>query len=145
MPSARHNSLAAAIPAIVGLAIALACVTGEGADISHELGRIKPEQLREISGLAVSRLNPGILWLHNEGDSGHLVAVSTSGKLAAVLKCRAAIKDLEEIAIGPGPEKEVDYLYLGDVGDNDVKRREIQVVRFPEPNLAGQRGVQIEV
>jgi hypothetical protein len=116
-----------------------------GADVSHELGKVKPEQLEEISGLAASRLNPDVLWLHNDGDSGQLFAVSTSGKLAAFLKCRTAIKDLEEIAIGPGPAQGVDYLYLGDIGDNDEKRREIRVARFVEPNLQGRRGLQLAV
>ena len=71
--------------------------------------------------------------------------MSTSGKLVAILNCRAAINDLEDIAIGPGPEKGVDYLYLGDIGDNDERRREIRVVRFAEPDLSGRRGRQLDV
>jgi hypothetical protein len=117
----------------------------KGADVSHELGKIKVEQLKEISDLAASRRNPDVLWLHNDGDSGQLFAVSTSGKLVALVDCRAAIKDLEDIAIGPGPEKGVDYLYLGDIGDNSEKRREIRVARFAEPDLSGGRGQQLEV
>ena len=116
-----------------------------GEDVSHELGKIKAPELEETSGLAASRLNPDVLWLHNDGDSGQLFAVSTSGKLAAFLSCKTPIKDLEDIAIGPGPQQGVDYLYLGDIGDNDGRRREIRVVRFPEPNLAGQRGLQLTV
>ena len=55
--------------------------------------------------MAASRLNPGVLWLHNDGESGELFAVNTSGKLVAFVKCRARMKDLEEIAIGPGPQR----------------------------------------
>ncbi len=116
-----------------------------GADVSHELGKIKPTELREISGLAASRRNADVLWLHNDGDSGQLFAVSTSGKLVAQVRCRASIDDLEDIAIGPGPVKGVDYLYLGDIGDNDQRRREIRVLRFAEPDLSGKRGQQLDV
>lgn len=115
------------------------------ADVSHELGKIKVDELKETSGLAASRLNPDVLWLNNDGDSGRLFAVSTGGKLAAFVTCKAAIKDLEDIAIGPGPTKGVDYLYLGDIGDNDNRRRDVRVVRFPEPDLKGARGVQLTV
>lgn len=115
------------------------------ADVSHELGKIKVDELKEISGLAASRLNPDVLWLNNDGDSGQLFAVSTGGKLAAFVTCKSAIKDLEDIAIGPGPTKGVDYLYLGDIGDNDNRRRDVRVVRFPEPDLKGARGVQLTV
>jgi hypothetical protein len=115
------------------------------ADVSHELGTIKPTQLSEISGVAASRLNPEVLWVHNDGDSRQVFAVSTSGKLAAFLKVKAAISDMEDIAIGPGPEKGVDYLYLGDIGDNDERRREVRIVRFPEPDLNGERGLQLNV
>jgi hypothetical protein len=115
------------------------------ADVSHEIGRIRVEELNEISGLAASRLNPDVLWLHNDGDSGQLFGVSTSGRLAAWVRCNVRVKDLEEVAIGPGPARGIDYLYLGDIGDNDERRREIRIVRFPEPNLGGRRGVQIEI
>lgn len=116
-----------------------------GADVSHELGKIRVEELKEISDLAASRRNADVLWLHNDGDPGQLFAVSTSGKLVALLSCRAAISDLEDMAIGPGPVNDVDYLYLGDIGDNDARRREIRVVRFAEPDLSGPRGQQLEV
>lgn len=116
-----------------------------GADISHELGKVKVDELREISDVAASRRHADVLWLHNDGDSGQLFAVSTSGKLVAHVRCRAAVRDLEDIAIGPGPEKGVDYLYLGDIGDNDSRRREIRVVRFAEPDVSGPRGQQIDV
>jgi hypothetical protein len=73
------------------------------------------------------------------------VAVSTTGKLAAVVTFRATVSDLEDIAIGPGPQEDVDYLYVGDIGDNSERRPEIRIVRFPEPDLKGERGQQLTV
>jgi hypothetical protein len=116
-----------------------------GADPSHELCKIKVKQLEEISGLAASGRNPDVLWVNNDGDAGQLFAVSMSGELVAVARCRAAIKDVEDIAIGPGPEPGVEYLYLGDVGDNHQRRSEVRVVRFAEPELSGERGQELDV
>src|SRR5262245_61553407 len=132
-------------PLLAGLAATGVASMARGVDVSHELGKIKVDQLNEISGLASSRRNADVLWLNNDGDLGHLFAVSTSGKLVALVRLRVAISDLEEITLGPGPERGVDYLYLGDIGDNSEKRREIRVVRFAEPNLSGPRGQQLDV
>lgn len=126
-------------------AIVLASSVVSAADLSHETGKIKVSDLNETSGIAASRTNPKTLWLHNDGSSGQLFAVSTTGKLIGIVKCDSAIMDLEDIAIGPGPQANVDYLYLGDIGDNDVRRRDVRVIRFPEPKLAGERGQQLHI
>src|SRR5262245_23653064 len=51
-----------------------------------EVGAV-PDQLRESSGLAISRSQPGILWSHNDsGDGPNLYAIDISGKLLAVFR-----------------------------------------------------------
>jgi hypothetical protein len=50
---------------------------------------------------------------------------------------------VEEIALGVGPEAGVDYLYIGDIGDNDERRPEISLVRVPEPVLEGAGTVSL--
>jgi hypothetical protein len=109
----------------------------------RELGTAKPKELTEISGMAASRLNPGVLWVANDGDSGWLYAIRTSGKLAGALKLPVRVLDVEEIALGVGPEAGVDYLYIGDIGDNDERRPEISLVRVPEPVLEGAGTVSL--
>jgi hypothetical protein len=132
------------VPAVVlGVLIYTLSTSATAADASHEMGKIKTPELNETSGLAVSRQNPDVLWLHNDGDSAKLFAVSLSGKLVAVAKCRAKIDDMEEIALGPGPKPGADYLYLGDIGDNAERRREIRVARVPEPDVSGERGQEL--
>ena len=43
-----------------------------------------PDELRESSGLAISRTQPGVLWSHNDsGDGPNLYAIDISGKLLA--------------------------------------------------------------
>jgi len=117
----------------------------EAADVSHEMGKIKTSALREVSGIAASKTNPKVLWLHNDGSSGDLVALSSTGKLVALLQCDSPIVDLEDVAIGPGPQPQVDYLYLGDIGDNAARRNEIRVIRFAEPRLSGDRGQTMQI
>lgn len=126
-------------PTVVGAfaACIACCAVGAAAAESRELGKVKVKHLDEASGIAASRQNPYHYWLHNDGDSRKVFAVRASGKLAAEIACPIAVEDVEDIALGPGPVDGVDYVYLGDIGDNNASRREIQVVRFPEPKLAG--------
>ena len=41
--------------------------------------------------------------------------------------------DWEALSSGPGPERGVPYLYIGDIGDNDRDRDEVVVYRVKEP------------
>jgi hypothetical protein len=118
----------------------------EGADAASEVARIKTDRLRETSGLAVSRQNPGVIWLHNDGGNKRVFAIGAGGELVAQVRVSAKLDDVEDIAIGSGPEIGVDFIYLGDIGDNNAGRREVRVVRFPEPDLsaAGDRTIKAE-
>jgi hypothetical protein len=101
------------------------------------IASIDVSDLTESSGLATSRRQPGILWTHN--DSGHapvLFAVTIAGKLLGRWHLRKTrMTDWEAMDIGPGPREGVDYLYIGDIGDNLSRRREITVLRVREPSV----------
>jgi hypothetical protein len=128
-------------------AVAVAIVAGgakKGEPGVRELGKVKPKELVEISGIAASRSNLGVLWVSNDGDSGWLYAIRTSGKLAAAVKVPGRVVDTEEIAIGVGPKTGTDYIYVGDIGDNDSRRFEVAVIRFPEPSVNGGASVSID-
>jgi hypothetical protein len=112
-------------------------LTASAADKGVELGRIKVKSLEEISGIAASRLNAGTFWMHNDGEAKRIYAVTSTGKVIAQLSLPNGITDLEDIAIGASASAEQDYIYLGDIGDNDRDRREVQVVRVIEPALKG--------
>jgi hypothetical protein len=126
---------------IIGMFLAGASVAG-GAEPLRELGTVSTKRLTEISGLAASRQNPGILWMHNDGAAKEVFAVKLNGQLAARFKFDVDVEDLEDIAIGPGPVAGIDYLYLGDIGDNSQTRREIRVIRFPEPSIDKDRALK---
>lgn len=110
---------------------------GTGGLQEKELGRLEKKRMDEISGLVASRKNPGVLWVHNDDKSGRIFAIDLQGKLLATFVIGDDLLDPEDIAIGPGPKKGVDYLYLGDIGDNEKVRQSIRVYRFPEPLVTG--------
>jgi hypothetical protein len=109
----------------------------------REVGRIRVARMKEISGLTVSQQNPDVLWVHNDGKLKQIFAITTGGKQVVRVRIPVSIDDVEDIAIGPGPESGKDYIYLGDIGDNDENRREARLVRFVEPKLADVTAVEI--
>lgn len=111
----------------------------DGAEALGDNGTVASPELTEISGVAVSRRQPGVLWTHNDSGGGPDVYAlgddgSDRGRFA--LGAGAEARDWEDMALGPGPEAGVDYLYLGDIGDNDSERDQVVVYRVPEPDLA---------
>ncbi len=110
----------------------------------RETGRIRVRNLGEVSGLAVSRQNPDVIWLHNDGDEKQVFAVTTVGQLVARVRVNVQMIDVEDMAIGPGSEKGVDYLFFGDIGDNESSRPDVRVVRFPEPALQTVRDKKLD-
>jgi hypothetical protein len=100
------------------------------------IATLKNRSISESSGLAASRSTPGAYWTHN--DDGPLVyAFNTRGDSLGVFRVEGAkARDWEDMAIGPGPEPDKSYLYLGDIGDNDSRRSEIVVYRVAEPALS---------
>lgn len=109
-----------------------------------ESGALEDEDLREISGIVASRRHPRVLWAHNDSRGGALVyALSFTGRLVATWELDgASALDWEDISIGPGPQPDTSYLYVGDIGDNFALRSEISVFRFPEPDLSGDGEVK---
>ncbi|MFJ7061575.1 WD40 repeat domain-containing protein [Streptomyces microflavus] len=94
---------------------------------------IEDPRITESSGLAASRLHPGIYWTHNDSDDGpYVFAVdSRTGKTVATITMRGVgePRDVEGISIGPDGD-----IYVGDVGDNlDGSWSHVWIYRFPEP------------
>ncbi|MBW1685940.1 MAG: hypothetical protein JRS35_12865, partial [Deltaproteobacteria bacterium] len=103
------------------------------------VGTVSNPSVIEASGLAASRQNPGVLWVHNDsGNAVELFAIGDDGRaLATYRPTGIRNRDWEDLAIGPGPAAGVDYLFIGDIGDNKAKRRSITVYRIPEPVVSG--------
>ncbi len=98
------------------------------------VGIISASTLTEISGIVGSRSLPGSLWVHNDkGDAANFYAIASTGALQGQFSLNGATNtDWEDIAIGPKAGGG-NYLYLGDIGDNDANRSQISVFRTDEP------------
>jgi hypothetical protein len=103
-----------------------------------QLGMVESSLLTEISGVAASRKNADVLWVHNDsGDSARIFAMSIQGKHLGVYNLiGASATDWEDIAIGPGPTEGQDYIYVGDTGDNARQRPSVTVYRVAEPTVS---------
>jgi hypothetical protein len=98
------------------------------------VGKISAKDIVENSGIAVSRCQGNVLWTHNDsGDDAYIFAIDTTGKLLATyLVQNAKNKDWEDIAAYKDSSGRC-YVYIGEIGDNDLERDEHVVYRVPEP------------
>jgi hypothetical protein len=131
-------SLLAVWCVFVGMRIGFSAHAGQpGFGPGVAVGRVTDGNVTEASGLAASRRSPGVLWTHNDaGSSPRLFALSTNGAVLRTLRlAKAQEGDFEDVAIGPGPRADIDYLYFADIGDNDVDRENVRVYRVPEPAI----------
>ena len=108
-------------------------------------GTLQNHLLEEASGLCVSRSNPNILWSHN--DSGHpnrIFPIGTKGEnLGHFVLTGAGTRDYEDICIGPGEKPGVNYIFLGDIGDNHAQYNYIVIYQFEEPSTEGLDSAQV--
>jgi hypothetical protein len=91
-------------------------------------------KLPEASGLALSRRTAGVVWSMDDSDDPAVLGFTPDGtERGAVRITGATVRDWEDISIGPCPHGSC--LYVGDIGDDGVKRMQVTVYRVPEPDL----------
>ena len=102
------------------------------------LADLEDKAIRESSGIVASHSNPDLFWTHNDSGGGPILfAVDRRGRTQATWSVTGArAVDWEAIAIAPGTRPGSAFLYVGDIGDNSGRRREIVVYRVPEPLVA---------
>ncbi len=111
-------------------------------------------ELNEVSGVAASKAHSGVLWVHDDswwwGTPGnpanpYFYAIDDQGNVLQKYKVGSYNRDWEDICIGPGPDPETDYLYIGDVGDNNLVRTDLRIIRVKEPCPPSSRQPDIAV
>ncbi len=109
------------------------------------LGTINDKRLTEISGLAVSSQNEGIIWVHNDsGNESEIYAVNKNGQVISVLRLKDKENyDWEDIAIGYGPEEGQEYIYISNTGDNFQSRKNYSIIRLKEPKIDSEKTEQV--
>ena len=96
-------------------------------------GSLKGKELAELSGLAASRVTPGVFFAHDD-ERSQFFALRSDASIAGkfLLKSVTAI-DPEDIAVGPCGA--TTCVFLADIGDNDLKYKEHSIYRVTEPAL----------
>lgn len=131
------------------LALPVSCIKKKSVPSDSEifsaakpLAELTDKKLDEVSGLAASANNPGLLWTHNDsGNEPEVYLVDEKLKIKLTCKIQGVKnRDWEDIAVGPGPEEGKNYLYVADIGDNYANYSFKYIYRFEEPVLANQSG-----
>lgn len=102
-------------------------------------GIVEAPDLVEASGVAAGRVDPTVIWAHNDSRAGPVAyAVGPNGEdLGSYRVAGAAAFDWEDMAAGPGPDPAASYLFFGDIGDNfGIRGGRITVYRSVEPPLS---------
>lgn len=117
------------------LAIAAALAADAPFKPAVQVGTLQVAALTEASGMAPSRRDPGVLWLHNDsGNAPVLYAVDRTGApRGAVRVTGVANRDWEELA--SFEHAGTPYLLVGEVGDNKAVHPGVSLVVVEEPRL----------
>lgn len=90
----------------------------------------------ELSGIAASQKNAGILYMHEDGSIKNIALTNINGDDLGIISLSGiSFSDVEDIAVGAGPLDNTSYIYLADIGDNNFKRSFVTIYRFQEPEI----------
>jgi hypothetical protein len=133
------GSIARRVATTAALVVALAAVPAAHVSLSattgcpsfrepRTSGRIERSSIDEVSGIAASRRRP-LLWIIEDSGNGPWIhAVRRDGSVVTTVGVTGATnRDWEDLALAGG------WLWIGDIGDNERVRDEIQVYRIREP------------
>lgn len=96
--------------------------------------------INEASGIADSKLNPGHLWVQEDGGNpAQLYLLQHNGSVMKTSPLRGlANRDWEEMALSGSD------IYLGEIGDNNAAYSECAFYKFTEPHMAADTVRTIE-
>jgi hypothetical protein len=104
---------------------------------------IHDPRISESSGLVRSVRHPTLLWTHNDGGStAEIYGINSKGRTVAQITLRG-IDPYDPEAISRGKDsKGRPAIFLGDIGDNGERRRNVSVFRVTEPKSLGRRTIK---
>ena len=114
---------------------------GDADDLtSSRLMVVQDPRIDEASGMAVSRLHKGVVWLLNDSRGGEVVyGVDQAGETVAELSLDG-ISNRDWEAMAPALDDSGDpVLWIADIGDNDTQWTSLPVYRIPEPAELGRQ------
>ncbi|AUX23834.1 hypothetical protein SOCEGT47_043640 [Sorangium cellulosum] len=115
------------------------CTVGDTyASTYTTVGSLTSTDIVEISGLAASRVNPGILYAHSENNANFVAIDRTSAAVVGSYVAGVFPWDWEDVATGPCPAGSC--IFMGDIGrvsgHPPPAPTTFAVYRMKEPNLA---------
>lgn len=137
----RSRAALAVVAAFAGVCVAHATVS-QAADAawtkSTKVRIVTDPRITEASGLTRSTYPRPVLFVHNDsGDTARFFAISATGKTAGVFNLPTAPSlDWEDTASGPNHT-----LWFGDIGDNQLRKSHISVIRVTEPKSLTSRNL----
>ncbi len=114
----------AAAVAALGLAVVFPVTAGAAGKVAFT---IKDSRITEDSGMARDTTNKVYWTVNDSGALGVVYGVDSTGRVKGTLRYNAFPVDAEAVAWRK------DRLYVGDIGDNDEKRKTIRVYYFDDP------------
>lgn len=91
--------------------------------------------IKEVSGIACSRVTPGYIWMQSDDYENHIVATDEKGeqRYFTVNFTKSIRGDWEDMS--GGVYNDVNYLFIGAFGDNDESWGDYSIVYFEEPAI----------
>lgn len=99
---------------------------------------LTPGILDEASGIADSKTIPGYLWVEQDGgNTNEISLLSHDGTFLKSITINSAVnQDWEDLLMSGGPVAGTNYIYVADIGDNNLAYSQHAIYRFPEPGPA---------
>jgi hypothetical protein len=104
---------------------------------AKRVAKIESDEIKESSGLAVSRCRADVFWTHNDsGDGPYLYAFNSKGQKLGTWKVpNAKNDDWEDLTTFKSPSGECSLL-IGDIGNNERVKSEFTIYRVREPEIS---------
>ena len=105
------------------------------------IGKISNPDIVEASGITASKCQPDVFWVQNDSGNGpNIYAVNRSGAdLGSWQVTGAQNIDWEDIAEFKDASGKC-FIYIGEIGDNDLERTVHSVYRVAEPRVTQDGG-----
>jgi len=95
--------------------------------------------LKEVSGNEMI-VNSDLIWMLNDsGNTSEIFGVHQLGKLTKVIKVQAKNNDWEDLT-----SDEKGNLYIGDFGNNNLKRKKLTILKITNQDLLNGESVAVE-
>ncbi|ESO83128.1 hypothetical protein LOTGIDRAFT_169531 [Lottia gigantea] len=109
------------------------------------LGTVKDHNIQEASGLAASRIHPGVLYTHNDKGSNsviYAIDASTAQTLATLKISHAENYDWEDVAVGPCGGSSC--IYIAETGDHGEDGAKNVIYRVKEPKSIKDQSLDVD-